>query len=131
MSTSSIFVGNRTIRKIFNQSCSSSIDELKKHIKFKLIIPEMYSSARLDFDVNVGIPAGNYNECFENPDFFPLKFFTVDGTEELWISGIRTGCHGPAPLGTIDALKLMGFTLTKNQENEIITSKHVHVIYRK
>lgn len=131
MSVTCSFIRCKPILKIFNYYTEASLAELRNLIETKRILPERYSHARVDYDVYNGIPHGDSAELFNNRSFFPLKFFNEDDWEELWISGVTAGYDGTGPRGTIEALKLLGFTLTESQLEELTTVKNVHFTYNK
>ena len=122
MSTFATVKGIKTIRKIFNYTTSNSIHELEKHLQHRLILPETYCLATVNYNVDKGIPTGETNEISNNPEYYPLKFISV--SEELWVSCVTAGDDGEGTHGTIRALQMMGFEVTASREEELLSTKN-------
>lgn len=131
MSTTCTFNKGKTILKIFNYYTEPSVEELRQLVEKKVIVPEKYTYASVDYNANEGFPVGETEELFRNPDFFPLKFYADNNNVELWVSGVSAGYHGTGPRGTLDALEILGFKLTEDQEYELTSRKDIHFIYYK
>ena len=136
MSTTKKPLKGREVTQVYNTLTSASVSELQRHIIHHLILPEQFTTARVDYDVRKGIPCdeGHYN----NPAYYPLKFFSglnVKEPEEIWVSCCNAGYSGTGPHGTLECLRMMGFNLSEKQEEELFgvnrTTDQIHLEFSK
>lgn len=115
------------IKRIHNYATAAVLDELERHILHNVINPKEYDWAKLDYSVSGPLQSDNYS----NPGFYPLKLISIDRKKELWISCVSCGYRGEGPTGCISALKLLGFHITEEDENNIFTTKEAHLEFKK
>ena len=99
---------------LYFHTAEDAVKGLKFNIKTNLIIPEDFNLAVFSYD-HQRLP----NADMDNPASYPLKFFSKDKKQEVWVSGIGAGfIEGAA--GTLEALELMGFILTPKEKETLI-----------
>lgn len=126
----------REVTQVYNTLTSASVSELQRHIIHHLILPEQFTTARVNYDVRKGIPCDE--ERYDNPAYYPLKFFSgsnVKEPEEIWVSCCNAGYPGTGPHGTLECLRMMGFNISKEQEEELFgvnrTTDQIHLEFSK
>lgn len=131
MSTISTILRDKTVRKVFNFTTADTLAELQRHIKYNVINPAYYVLAKVDYNAHVGLPCGETDEVIHNENYYPLKFISYNGREELWLSCVTAGYSGEGPHGTLKALRLMGFDVPGDREEELFTIKEAHFEFLK
>lgn len=131
MSTNSKLTSRVTYLRIFNYTTEDTLAELEKHIRYGLVNPDDFIQAIIYYNANKGLPSDAPEKLLNNTEYYPLRFISRDGSEELWLSCVTAGYHGEGPHGTVKAMELMGFKLTDAQKDVIFTRKIVNLIYTK
>ena len=94
----------------------ASVQELERLIKIGIIHPEKLNKAEICYNCLLGLPL--------DPrllDHYPLQ---VTGAEEaVYIGSVSAGYGGEGPHGTIKCLKLLGFNLSSEDEDSILTKQ--------
>ena len=135
MSTTRKALMGREVTQVYNTMTSASVSELQRHIIHHLILPEQFTTARVDYDVRKGIPCDEGH--YDNPAYYPLKFFSESRKEpeEIWVSCCTAGYPGTGPHGTLECLRMMGFNISKEQEEELFgvnrTTHQIHLEFSK
>ncbi len=131
MSTVRFIEKNVLICTISQTTSNLALEELLHHIWNGLIRPQDYTVARLDYNTSK-------RPCSPNPyhpSYFPLKFISEDSKQEVWLSCVSTGKsrrYGAAGTGnTIRALRMMGFEVTHEREEEIRSTPIAHFEFMK
>lgn len=101
-----------------------ALEELRYLVKEKFINPANFTKATLRYNAHRGLG----NEGTE--EFYPLKFEN-DGKGEVWVSSVTAGYRGAGPRGTLEALKLMGFTVDEEMEKVILEKKITNEVFTK
>jgi len=120
--------GKRIIM-ICNDNTEGTINELEKHLKYGLILPEEYSSATLNYDCDKGCPMNTDDGAIDLPESYPLKIKGI--TSEVWCSAVSAGYSGVGPLGALSCLKMMGFNLSEDEKEHLFTDKKARLIFTK
>ena len=91
-----------------------AIKGLKKLIQDGVIYVNSIFLAKIDYNCLYGIPANKDSEAH-----YPLRVFS-NGSAVL-ISGVSAGYGGEGPHGTLECLKLLGFRLSEEEKQKVLT----------
>jgi len=107
---------------LFFGSTDAALKCLTKLINDNLVIPDEFNEAVITYDCAKGIGCDELDSSS-----YPLRFYSRDKKNELWLSAVSAGYYGTGPHGTLRALALMGFEITKKEEEEIFTNKKINL----
>lgn len=114
------------IFKICNLSPEYSVKDLQEMIKKQQIVPNSFNEAIFNYN-----HTRNPNLTIDDPDFFPLKFISIDGETQVWISGVTSGYDVTGPQCTLRCLRMMGFKLDEFDEHRLFSEYITNITYRK
>ena len=121
------YTHSNVIMKIFQTNTELVIFELKQHIFAGRIWPREYEIARLECQ--------DFNSCaisdVNNDSYYPLKFTNRNVDKEVWVSCVAAGSNDQKAHAAIEALKIMGFTITSSREEEILTTQNASLEFIK
>lgn len=131
MTRSSLY--GKEILFIENHSTALSVEQLKKLIDTKLVLPEHFSTAYVDYNCSKGIYLGPGYQ--KDSRFYPLRFVadkkSGDTTDEIWVSSVTAGYGGEGPHGTLKCLEMMDFHLSEEEIDTLFSLKDAHLVYIK
>ena len=111
MTTTRTSRDGKRIIMICNDYTDATVEELAKHLNFRLIQSADYTSATLNYDCSEGCPIATAEGAIDLPESYPLKFKGKDS--EVWCSAVTAGYRGQGPYGSLHCLEMMGFVLSE------------------
>jgi len=105
-----------TVRRIYNSTIDPTLSELQQHIIYETVAPNNFDLAKFDYNASRSV-----KDDICDPDNYPLKFVSRSRDEEVWISCTASGDQTENSLGTIEALRIMGFDITPEQKQAIFS----------
>ena len=104
-----------TIIFVNEYSTDKSVYSVEKLLRSGNISKEDFTKAEIDYDCSKGL------DCDEDgkPKNFPLK---VSGNKKtLLVTGVTAGYGGTGPHGTLKILDMLGFGLSEEAEEKVLT----------
>ena len=114
MATKILYDGASSEVYIDENYTDGAVLELKRAINNRVINPDQIHQADIVYDCLKGIDFDT-----KSPSHYPLKF-TGPGLT-VYVTAVTAGYGGKGPLGTLKCLELMGFSLTEDEKNSILS----------
>ena len=91
-----------------------AVKGLKKLICDGIVYTDSVYLAKIDYNCLYGIPSDENSGAH-----YPLQIFSRGST--ILISGVSAGYGGEGPHGTLECLKLLGFKLSEEERQKVLT----------